>query len=210
MTPDEITALFTRADGTFAFARWGRPLVPVVFGVEDDTVAVLKGAAEALCVTAGHKMAEMDAELGVNLMVFFCRDWAELTATPDLDRLVPDLALLVSKLQAADANQYRLFRFDPEGGIRASFVFLRYDAHLAAVSAQTLALSQMVQTMLLWSDQAFLGTSPLIAVEGGEPMLRPEVSALLRAAYDPVLPSAAQDPSHALRLFARMQSGALQ
>ena len=210
MTPEEITALFTRADGTFAFARWGRPLVPVVFGVEDQTVSVFKGAAEALCVTAGHKMAEMDAELGVNLMVFFCRDWAELTATPDLDRLVPDLGRLVATLQNAEANQYRLFRFEPEGGIRAAFVFLRYDDHLAAVSAQTLALSQMVQTMLLWSDQAFLGTSPLIAVEGGEPMLRPEVSALLRAAYDPVLPSAAQDASHALRLFARMQAGAVQ
>jgi hypothetical protein len=30
------------------------------------------------------------------------------------------------------------------------------------------------------------------------------VAVLLRAAYDPVMPVAAQDPSHALRLFARV------
>ena len=35
-------------------------------------------------------------------------------------------------------------------------------------------------------------------------ILRPDIAGLLRAAYDPVLPPAAQDKSHALRLFARM------
>jgi hypothetical protein len=34
----DIAALFTRADGQFLFARWGRPIAPVVFGVEDATV----------------------------------------------------------------------------------------------------------------------------------------------------------------------------
>ncbi len=38
-------------------------------------------------------------------------------------------------------------------------------------------------------------------------MLRPEIGALIRAAYDPALPDFADDPSHALRLFARMQRG---
>jgi hypothetical protein len=38
-------------------------------------------------------------------------------------------------------------------------------------------------------------------------MLRPEIGALIRAAYDPVLPPAADDPSHALRLDARMRAG---
>ena len=33
MGPAEVEALFTRADGAYLFARWGRPIVPVVFGV---------------------------------------------------------------------------------------------------------------------------------------------------------------------------------
>lgn len=211
MTPDAVTALFTRADSQFAFARWGRSIVPVVFGVEEETVAVFKGAVEALCVRSGAKMAEMDPELGVNLMLFFCRDWSELAETPNLDQLVPDLGPLVARLEAAEANQYRLFRFDEAGAIRAAFVFLRYDAHLAAVSAESLALGQMVQTMLLWSDQAFLGESPLVAVEGAEPMLRREIAEVLAAAaYDPVLPGFASDPSHGLRLAAGMNRGLTQ
>ena len=35
----------------------------------------------------------------------------------------------------------------------------------------------------------------------------PDLAALIRAAYDPVLPDAARDPSHALRLVARMAQG---
>ncbi|MBB5515970.1 hypothetical protein FHS89_001990 [Rubricella aquisinus] len=204
MTPEDVTALFTRSDGSYAFARWGRPIVPVIFGVEDETIAVFKGAAEAVVTLAEHKMAETDPELGANLMVFFLRDWAELTETPHLDRLVPELGQLVPRLEAAGANQYRLFRFDESGGIKAAFVFLRYDDNLAAVSAQTLALSQMVQTILLWSDRAFMDRSPLVAVEGGEPILRREIAEVIRAAYQPVMPMVAQDPSHALRLAARV------
>jgi hypothetical protein len=123
----EIEALFTRADGEFLFARWGRPIVPVVFGVEDATLSTVKGAVEAVVALAGHRMAATDPELGANLMMFFFRDWDELLAVPDLDRLVPDLAPLVARLEAAEANQYRIFRFDEAGAIRASFVFLRMD-----------------------------------------------------------------------------------
>lgn len=203
VTPEQIEALFTRTDGTFAFARWGRPIVPIVFGVEDETLPVIKGAFEAVCALAGHQMAETDPELGSNCMVFFFRDWAELPDVPDLDRLVPDLVPLVARLQAADANQYRIFRFDSNGAIRAAFVFLRMDEALAAVPAETLALGQVVQTILLWSDRAFQDQSPL-AVAGNTTILRPEVAELIRAAYDPVLPGSAQDVSHALRLFARL------
>ena len=128
MAPEEIEALFTRADGSYLFARWGRPIVPVVFGVEDATLPVIKGAFEAVVTLAGHRMAETDPELGANLMVFFVRDWEELLAVPDLDRLVPELAELVARLGAAGANQYRIFRFDAEGAIKAAFVFLRMDA----------------------------------------------------------------------------------
>ncbi len=205
LAPDEIAALFTRGDGQYLFARWGRPLSPVVFGAQEGTIATLKGAFEAVCALAGHKMAETDPELGANLMVFFIRDWSELPETPGLDRLLPDLADIVGRLQAAGANQYRSFRFDAAGGIKAAFVFLRMDAELAQLPAETIALSQAVQTILLWSDTAFLGTSPLaILSEGGAPILKPQIADLIRAAYDPVLPVAADDPAHALRLSARL------
>tara|TARA_R110002110_G_scaffold358923_2_gene568250 strand:+ start:1128 stop:1751 length:624 start_codon:yes stop_codon:yes gene_type:complete len=207
MQAEQIEALFTRGDGSFAFARWGRPICPVVFGVDDATLGVVKGAISATCALAGHEMGEMDAELGSNLMMFFFKDWAELTDVPGMDRLVPDLGPLVARLEKAEANQYRFFRFDESGAIKACFVFLCMDAHLNAVPAQTLALSQIVQSMLLWSDLAFQDHSPL-AVAGDTTVLRPDVAALIRAAYDPVLPAAAQDPSHALRLGARV--GTLQ
>lgn len=206
MEPCEIEALFTRGDGQYLFARWGRPLVPVVFGVDDASLAVFKGAFEAVVTLAGHRMAETDPELGANLMVFCFRDWGELLEVRDLDRLVPELPALVARLEAAGANQYRIFRFDPEGAIKAAFVFLRMDAALAAMEAETLALAQAVQTILLWSDRAFDGTSPLARV-GERVILRPEIGAVIRAGYDPVLPGVARDPSHALRLAARARLG---
>ena len=203
MEPGKIEALFTRGDGSYLFARWARPIVPVVFGVGDESLPVIKGAFEAVVALAGHRMAETDPELGANLMVFFVRDWAELRDVPDLDRLVPELAALVARLAAAGANQYRIFRFEASGAIRAAFVFLRMDAALSEMPAETLALAQAVQTILLWSDRAFDGSSPLGRV-GEAVILRPEIAAVIRAGYDLVLPVVAHDPSHALRLAARL------
>ena len=202
MTADEIEALFTRESGDYAFARWGRPLAPVVFGVDDKTLCVIKGAIEAVSQLAGTSVSETDPELGTNFIWFFFKDWAELLEVPNMDRLVPDLAPLVSRLLAADANQYRIFRFDEAGAIKACFVFLRMDQHLTKVPAETLALSQVVQSILLWSDTAFRDRSAL-AVAGETTVLRPDVAALIRAAYDPVMPAVASDASHALRLAAR-------
>ncbi|WP_317057248.1 hypothetical protein [Roseovarius rhodophyticola] len=200
-----VEALFTRADGTYLFARWGRPLVPVVFGTDDSTLEIVKGAVEAVVLMAGHNMAETDPELGVNLMFFFFREWDELTEVPDLDRMVPDLGPLVERLKAAEANQYRIFRFDEAGAIKASFVFLRMDEELSKVPADTLALAQVVQTIVLWSDTAFVGRSPLAQAPEGKVILRPDIGAVIRASYDPVMPVVAQDPSHALRLAARVK-----
>ena len=177
--------------------------MPVVFGVEDASLAVFKGAIEAVVALAGHRMAETDPELGANLMVFCFRDWAELLEVRDLGRLVPELPALVARLEGAGANQYRLFRFDVDGAIKAAFVFLRMDDALAGMPAETLALAQAVQVVLLWSERAFEGTSPLARV-GERVILRPEIGAVIRAGYDPVLPGVARDPSHALRLAARM------
>jgi hypothetical protein len=79
------------------------------------------------------------------------------------------------------------------------------DEVLSAQPAETLALSQVVQSMLLWSDLAFTDRSPLGQLEDGRVVLRPEIGAVIRAAYDPIMPALADDPSHALRLAARMQ-----
>ncbi len=203
MTPDQVQHHFTRADGGYLFARWGRPIVPVVFGVDDATLATVKGAIEAVVTLAGHRMAETDPELGANLMVFFFRDWAELPQVPGLDRLVPDLGPLCDRLATQGAAQYRFFRFDAHGAIRAAFVFLRMEGALADLPAEVLALNEAVQVILLWGEAAFSETSPL-ARAGETVILRPEIAVLIRAAYDPVLPAVARDASHALRLAARL------
>ncbi|TMV13693.1 hypothetical protein FGK64_07125 [Arenibacterium halophilum] len=206
MTPAEIETLFDRGDAGYVFARWGRPLAPVVFGVQEQTLGVIKGAFEAIVALAGHNMAEVDPELGSNVMVFFLRDWDELLAVPDLAHMLGDLPDLVARLNGGDASQYRTFRFDDGGAIRAAFVFLRMRGALAEMAAEDLALSQAVQVMLLWSDQAFAEVSPL-AVAHGQTILRPEIAGVIRAAYDPVMPAAARDASHALRLSARLAAG---
>jgi hypothetical protein len=203
MTPDDIAALFTHADGSYHFARWGRPIVPVVFGVEDQTLSVLKGAIEAVVTLAGHKMAETDAELGANLMVFFFRDWAELPGVPGLEGIVPDLDPLCSRLGAQGATHYRLFRFDEFGSIRAAFVFLRIDGGLADVPAEYLALSEAAQMICLWSDSAF-AQRPILTQQDGNVVLNPQIAAVIRAVYDPILPVTSKDTAHALRVFGRV------
>ncbi|KJZ18365.1 hypothetical protein [Loktanella sp. S4079] len=200
---DDVAPLFTRSDGEYVFARWGRPIVPVVFGVDDATLAVFKGAIEAVVSLAGHKMDETDAELGANLMMFFCQSWDELLEVPHLDKMLPELATLVGRLKQADANQYRIFRFDDAGAVQAAFVFLRMDDQMAQAPADALALSQAVQVILLWSDTAFSEMPPL-AMINDQVTLRPEIADVIRAAYDPVMPVSAHDPSHALRIGARL------
>lgn len=202
----DVTRLFTRSDGRYAFARWNRPIAPVVFGVQDETVALVKGAVQAVASLANMQLAQTDPELGANMMWFFLRDWSELSDTPDLDHLIPELPELVTRLQAAGANQYRIFRFDPDGAIRACFVFIRMDDSLMQVPADTLVLGHAVQSMLLWSDTAFAQVSPLAIVQAGGPaVLRPEIADVIRAGYAATLPVSAGDASHALRLQARLR-----
>ncbi|MGB0969013.1 MAG: hypothetical protein ACPGUX_12570 [Halocynthiibacter sp.] len=204
MTADEIEQLFTRSSGDYVFARWGRPIVPVVFGVDDATVAVLKGAIEAVVTVAGHQMAETDPELGTNLMVFFIQDWNELLETPNMDQLIPDLEATVGRLQGANASQYRAFRFDDDNAIQACFAFVRMDDALGQLPAETIALSVMVQAIVLWSDTAFQNSSPLANLSEGQTILKPEISGIITAAYDENMPVAARETSHALRLAARL------
>ena len=77
------------------------------------------------------------------------------------------------------------------------------DKGLADVPAEDVALAQAAQSIVLWSDSAFRDRGPLAAFEG-RTILHPEVAAIVRAGYDPVMPAVADDPSHALRLAARI------
>jgi hypothetical protein len=203
LTADEIASLFTRADGSYLFARWTRPVVPVVFGLDDATLATVKGAIEALVAVAGHRMAGTDPEQGANLLIFFCRGWTELLEVPDLGRLVEGLDRAVARLTAEGADRYAQVHFEADGAIRASFVLVNMGGRLAAEPADRLALDLALRALLLWSDQAFADRATLVEVPEGA-IVRPELLALLAAAYDPVLPPVARDRSHALRLAARV------
>ena len=203
MSFDDISPLFTRPDGTYLFARWGRPIVPVVFGVDDASLAVIKGAIEVVVAMAGHRMAAQDAELGANLLLFFCKAWQDLAQVPNLGALVPDAPDLLARLAASGANQYRSFRHDEAGAIKAAVVFVRLDEALAAMATEDLALLQAVRVICQWSEGAFANRAPLAAISG-RAVLRPDVAAVIRAAYDPVLPSASRDAAHAYRLAARV------
>ena len=210
MNAEEVEAYFTRSEGGYKFARWARPMAPIVFGVDDATLPVVKGAVQAVAALAGIEVSETDPELGSNLMFFFFSDWEELLEVPNLDKLVPNLSSMVAQLAAAEANQYRLFRFEKSGGIKACFVFLLMDAVLSELPAETLCLTQVVQSILLWSDHAFLSQSPLAILPDGRAVLRPEIGNLIRASYDPTLPELAEDKSHALRVFARLSQMSVQ
>lgn len=203
LTPAGVERLFTREDGAFLFARWGRPLVPVVWGASADQRAAIFGAFGALADLAGVGTSGHDPELGANVLVFVLRDWAELLRIPNLDGLASDLAGLVARLDAEEANQYRIFRFDEAGAIRLAMVFVRLDTQMSAVPFADVALLQAVQTVLLWSDTAFRDRAPLVRRDGAA-MLRPDLAALIRAAYDPALPALARDAALAYRLAARM------
>ncbi|MGR3403672.1 MAG: hypothetical protein ACU0CM_15335, partial [Paracoccus sp. (in: a-proteobacteria)] len=87
MDPDRIAALFTRQDGSFLCARWGRPVAPVAFGLAEESLDIFRAAIRAGFAHAGHPVTETDPEMGSNLMLFFMRDWQELQGVPDLDLL---------------------------------------------------------------------------------------------------------------------------
>lgn len=188
LTADEIGALFTQPGGDFLCARWARPIAPVAFGLADETLAVFRAALAAVAAHAGQPMTDTDPEMGANFMVFAVRDWEELGGLPDLDRLT-GLADLPARLAAQSADRYRLLRFDAGGGIRACLSFLRLGGALVSAHPAALAEDTGVNAMLSFARH--------VTPSAG-------IAALIRAAYDPALPACARDPSHALRLAARL------
>lgn len=184
---DAIARLFTR-DGQYFCARWGRPVAPVIFGLAEDSLAVFRDAMKAVIAHARHPLAETDPEMGANQMSFFVRDWDELAELPDLEQLTGQ-AGLADRLKRQDAEQYRLFRFDADGAIRACMNFVNMGGRFADMHPAPLAEALAVNSMLTFAHEV-TPTSGL--------------AALIRAAYDPVMPPVARDPSHALRLAARL------
>lgn len=203
MTPDQILPLFTAPDGTYHFARWRRPIAPVVFGVQDETLALVKDALSAVARRAGHEVAETDPEQGANLMIFFLRDWDELSDVPDLDHLVPGMTGLAARLSREMADHYRQFRYEADGAIRAAFVFVRIGAPLADLPADELALDLALRVILPFQAAAFRH-HPALLRHNDAAVVAPWLADLIRVAYDPILPVAATDQSHALRLSARL------
>lgn len=204
MSPEQIQSLFTGADGCYAFARWGRPIAPVVFGVDDATLDLIRSAIRDVVTLAGAEMSEADPELGANLMLFFFREWDELAQVPDLDAMLGDLPALLARLKAADAQHYRSFRVDRAGAIKACFSFVRMGGPLADVPADMLAMGEAVGMALRWMVAPGLSRD-----DRGQAVPEPDIARLLAAAYDPAMPARADDASHALRLWARMEAGSV-
>ncbi|WBU63253.1 hypothetical protein [Paracoccus aerodenitrificans] len=190
LTTDEITDLFTR-DGTYLCARWGRPVAPVIFSLADETLDIFRAALHAAYRHAGHPISDTDPEMGANLMIFFCRNWDEIAGIPDLDRLTGQDGL-AERLQSQHADHYQIFRFDPGGAIRACLSFIRIGGALADAHPGVLAETIAMRSMLSFAREI----TP-----------SPELARLIRAAYDPVMPDMAGDPSHAFRLAARLSQG---
>jgi hypothetical protein len=201
-----IEQLFTRNDGNYSFARWGRPIAPIVFGVDDDTLGNLKGAISQAVAVTGGTLAETDPEFGANFMWFFCTEWDEIAAVPDLEKLVPDLQSLVVGLSKKNVNEHRMFIFDTDGAIKMCLLFLRMKGDITDMPAQVLGVGETLQSLLTWADDAFAKQSPIAVIkENGICIVKPNYAALVRAAYDPVMPSGASDTSHALRLYPRAE-----
>lgn len=196
--------LFTAPDQTYHFARWGRPLAPVVFGVGDESLPHLKDAIAMTVGISGGTIAETDPELGANFMWFFCREWAELREVPNLDQLIPNFDALVDGLTAQGATRYRSFGFDREGAIQLCVVLIRVDAATERLSLQTLGTSETFQSLLTFGENAFDAQSPIAMIKANNLcIVKPEYAAVVRAAYDPMMPAASNDASHALRVSAR-------
>lgn len=186
--PDAIEAHFTNPDGRFLCARWGRPVAPVIFGLSDESLDVFRSALKAALAHARHPLTDTDPESGVNWLLFAVRDWEDLASLPDLDQMTGQTDL-AQRLGQQNADTYRLFRFDEAGAIRACFTFLNFGGDLADAHPGQLAEKVAMASLLTWAEDI----TP-----------DPQLAALIRAAYDPVLPSVAHDPSHALRLAARL------
>lgn len=193
----------------FKFARWGCPIAPAVVGLDEAGGKFFGQAIKLLADHVEHPLEELDPEMGANMLVYVMEDWAHAARAPNLPNFLPDLPALIERLNAANANCYRVFAFDDQGAIRAAITLLRYDEGMRAAPVDYIALSEATLAMLVFDETGASEDRPVIMVqlkEGEDPraVLSPWHARLLKAAYDPTIPAGSKDPALALRLAARI------
>jgi len=204
LSEDEIKDLFTQTDGTYQFARWSRPIAPVVFGVNDDILKGLRAAIEATVGITGQKLADVDPELGTNFMWVFVREWDELLVLPDIEKLIPNLNQKLVEIKKSNSNSYRYLTFDPDGGIMFACVIIRPMGDYAKQSVSAIGSAETMLTLATFGKKAFANESPLAMIpENKVIVVKPKYAAVIRAAYEETMPVRAIDASHALRIKAR-------
>ena len=150
MDPAAIETLFTRPDGSFLCARWGRPVAPVVFGLADDSLDIFRGAIRAGFAHARHPVVDTDPETGANLMLFFVRDWPDLADIPDLGRLTDaERAALAEGSVKAWQGQSDNGRFNEN--VREAVDGVRNDPAAREALAAALKMLDMAVLRLGWA-----------------------------------------------------------
>lgn len=200
MDAEAIARLFTGPDGRFRFARWAVPVVPMVYGVAAESLPVLKGGYRLVAGFCHLPMQEPAPAVEPNNLAIYVCDWGELRGVPDLAQVFPDIEPLSRRLEAAEAGQYRAFRFAAGGGIDHCLTLVRLE-RAGGEPADLAALRHAMGSSLTWAEGALDGGITEPGPQG--PQIRADLLRLLRAAYDPVLPDTAADASFALRLAAR-------
>jgi hypothetical protein len=205
MTPDEIRTYFSTPNQGYFFARWNRPIVPVVFGDHCLEPDLLKAALGRLGELTGQPVDLAAPASSMNYGTLVVRDWRDLTDMPGVPRLMPNLAKLAAQLEAEGANQYRVFQRDWRGGIKRCFAAIRTGTgRFADLTPESMALRQVTLSFLQWSIPGIVKVGLVGPGPDGRDDLKPQTAALLKAAYDPALPTSSKDPRHAEALAARM------
>lgn len=203
-SPEAIEKMFTH-DGVYKFARWSRPQAPAIFGVDDATLGQMKETIIKTVGFTGQEIADVDPDIGMNFMWFFCQSWDELKDAPGLAKLMPDLNERVDRLNAENAFTHRIYGFEEDGSIRMCASFFRMTGEMLDVPLNVLTMTETIRSLLLWSDNALDEHQSVFMIdESGSCHGHPVFTALLHAAYEPVMPATADDASHALRLHARI------
>ena len=206
-SPLDITAiekLFTQSNGVFHFARWGRPIAPVIFGVDDATLGAVKTVMTQVLAITGQVMVETDPEMGANFIWIFCADWAEVQNLPDIDKLLPHWAQTQIKLREQKSNSYRYIAYDGDGAIRFCALVIKIAGAYGQQPLPVIATTQILQSLCSFAPNKFAQDSPIALDHNGVCSIKPPYRAVLQAAYDPVLPAASADATLALRLKARV------
>ncbi|MCX7644165.1 MAG: hypothetical protein N2Z62_02570 [Rhodobacteraceae bacterium] len=204
MTPAEVAAFFTHGDGSYRFARWVRPIVPFVVGGGEGFAACIRHGLAEVAAISGHPAEPEGAPVDLTWAVLGVERWRDLPALPGAEAAIPGLAALATRLEAQDATQFRSFRRAAAGGIAGVTTVLRLPRLLERFPAEVVGVRQAVLAHLTWSVPKLTSWNMMDEAH----RLRPEMVALLRAAYAPGLPAAADDAGHAACLAAAMSAAA--